>query len=550
MKKRIASALIVAQVALTAGLLTVTASASTSRIVRSVTTAPSSTAGSCDVAQNPSLQWTLCETKNELVSSENITARPGLLPGIAAASAAYQLARLEAVIADPERRPNPNPCTTVAGCPIDPRLAGWANGSGIVAPVLYTSRSGATIAGNVWATRSGPAKRPGIVIINGSIIGLEPVYRYAAQALAKAGFVVLTFDPQGEGMSDQFGETPDQTEDAFAGTPGLGVLEPSPAAGIGLGGNGLPFYDGGEDALDFFLSTPSHTYVPVPSRSTGTSHAAKQTRRVAERFDNAYNPFWNMLDPTRVGLAGHSYGAQAASWLLQQDPRVATAVIWDDLCIPVAPSPDEFTAFAGAPVNSLGGILRVPLLYGFAPECFGAPVEPAPAVTKPALSLTSDYLLAPIGYLSPPQPEDKGPASLTYTKDGLDTGSIVIRGGTHFEFDDVPAAFPATLRGIDLVTWYTTAWFAKYLQHDPRADAKLLTSRWSRDAVAGSYDPAGDANLYSWHYRSRLDLRLAGGKRFDCENLRAGCSGETTAATDGGPADYSFVSMDTTPDGK
>jgi hypothetical protein len=326
------------------------------------------------------------------------------------------------------------------------------------------------------------------------------------------------------------------------------LLGPTPVAGPGLGGNGLAFYDGGEDALNFFLSTPSHAYVPVPSRTTGTSHDAKQVRRVDEGFDTAYNPFWNMLDPKLIGLAGHSYGAQAASWLAQEDPRVTTAVAWDDLCIPVSPSPDEVTDFATAPVNTLDGILTVPLLYGFGTDCFGAPAAPAPAVTKPELSLTSDYLLEPNPYVSPPNPNDKGPASLIYTQKGLDTGSIVIRGGTHFEYNDVPALLPATLRGIDLVTWYTTAWFSKYLLHDPRADALLLTSRWSDDAAGGAADPGGDANLYSWHYRSRLDLHLAGGRRFDCEDLRAGCAGQTSASTDGGPANYSFVTVDTSPD--
>jgi hypothetical protein len=41
--------------------------------------------------------------------------------------------------------------------------------SGLVKPVLFTARSGATISGHVWAARSGPASRPGIVITNGSV---------------------------------------------------------------------------------------------------------------------------------------------------------------------------------------------------------------------------------------------------------------------------------------------------------------------------------------------------------------------------------------------
>ena len=56
------------------------------------------------------------------------------------------------------------------GCAGDVRLYDWeAKGYGIVKPVLFTARSGATISGRVWATKAGPAKRPGIVITNGSV---------------------------------------------------------------------------------------------------------------------------------------------------------------------------------------------------------------------------------------------------------------------------------------------------------------------------------------------------------------------------------------------
>jgi len=509
-------------------------------------TAPSG----CELAAYPSVQWTLCEAQNVLVSQENEIPDAVLLPQILAATAAYQAARLQVTLTDPERQPNPNSCTAIVLCPIDPRLQNWADGSGIVAPVLYTSRSGGTISGHLWATKSGPAKRPGIVIINGSIIGFEQAYWYVAQALAKAGFVVLTFDAQGEGMSDQLGETPDQTEDAFAGIPVLGLIGPTPSTGFGLGGNGLPFYDGGADALDFLLSTPAKPYTPVPSRTTGTSHNPKQQRRVTAGLDNAYNPLWQILDSSNIGLTGHSYGAIASSWLAQQDPRVSAEVAWDSLCVPTWPSPDEFIAFATAPVNQILGTVQVPAtIYGFAPECFAAPAPPAPAITKPALGLNSDYLLAPLPYLTPPRPGDKTQSSITYTAAGVDSGNIVIRGGTHLEYDDVPIGpLPASLRGIDLTTWYTVAWFSKYLKHDPNADAMLLTARWRNDATAAAVDPGKDPNLYSWHYQSRLDLTLANGQRYACENLRNGCTGQYESTEDCGPATYSFAAIDTTPD--
>ena len=63
------------------------------------------------------------------------------------------------------------------------------------------------------------------------------MYWYAAQALAKDGYIVMTFDAQGQGQSDTFGQAPDEDEGFPAQT------------------DGRPFYDGTEDALDFFLST-------------------------------------------------------------------------------------------------------------------------------------------------------------------------------------------------------------------------------------------------------------------------------------------------------
>src|SRR5581483_10803227 len=116
--------------------------------------------------------------------------------------------------------------------------------------------------GHVWATVAGPRKRPGVVITNGSVQADEQMYWYAAQTLAKDGYVVLTFDPQGQGQSDTYGQGADRNE------------------GFPAQSDGRPFYDGTEDAINFLLSDPSHRYEPVKSCTTGTVHSAKQNSRV------------------------------------------------------------------------------------------------------------------------------------------------------------------------------------------------------------------------------------------------------------------------------
>ena len=88
------------------------------------------------------------------------------------------------------------------------------------------------------------------------------MYWWAAQTLAKDGYVVLTFDPQGQGQSD----TPGEGADANEGVPAQS--------------DGRPFYDGTEDAIDYFLSTPGNPYRPVPSCSTGpATPPSRKTRR-------------------------------------------------------------------------------------------------------------------------------------------------------------------------------------------------------------------------------------------------------------------------------
>src|SRR3954469_2346500 len=153
-----------------------------------------------------------------------------------------------AQVEDPERNFMANLCATGEdGCAGDIRLYDWGpKGYGIVKPILFTARNGATLSGHVWATKAGPARRPGIVITNGSVQAAETLYWFAAQALAKAGYVVLTFDPQGQGQSDENGESPDQNEGSPAQT------------------DGRPFFDGTEDALNFFLSSAGRPYKPVP----------------------------------------------------------------------------------------------------------------------------------------------------------------------------------------------------------------------------------------------------------------------------------------------
>jgi dienelactone hydrolase len=410
---------------------------------------------------------------------------------------------------DPERDFSGNVCANGGNeCAGDVRFYDWKdNGFGIVKPVLFTARNGSTISGRVWATQQGPAQRPAVVITTGSVQAPERLYWGTAATLAKHGYVVLTYDTQGQGRSDTYGEGADR----FDGFPSQ---------------SGEPFYDGTEDALDFLLSTPAHPYDPRPSCSTGTDHSPKQDRRVAAGLDAAYNPLSDLVDPSRVGIAGHSLGAAAVSYVGQIDNRVDAIAAWDNLSGPG------------------GG-------FGSKPECVSgsSPRPDDPPVTKPGLGISNDYGLTPAPYNSDPDPEGKTKGFQAYQAAGVDSMEFVIRGGTHYESSFIPGNTTgilgtATLRGTDMVAWYTTAWFDKYVKCadgsacEADADKRLLTDRWRDDPRGGEVDAAGDPNLYSFYLRSRFDLRDAGGAERTCDDMRAGCP---TMAPDGLPAGYDHV---------
>lgn len=411
------------------------------------------------------------------------------------------------VLSDPERVLYGQLCWNKSdGCAGDTRLYEWVErGAGVVLPVAFTARNGSTLSGHLWATAAGPAKRPAIVITNGSVQAPEELYWSEAQALAKAGYVVLTWDPQGQGVSDTVGE-------------GADLLDGVPSQ------EGRPFYDGTEDALDFLLSTPQALYVPRRSCTSGTSHAAKQQRRVTAGLASAYDPLWSLIDPSRIGLAGHSLGAAAVSYIGQIDPRVDAVVAWDNLGTGKRPS---------SAVCRSGS----------------APRPDAPALRTPAIGISNDYGLTPQPNLSTPDPDAKTAGSRALSAAGIDTMEVVIRGGTHYESSFIPnPAFGGTLRGNDFVAWYTVAWFDKQLRRDATADARLLTDRWRRDAREAAVDPVKDGNLFSGYYRSRVQLRTARGATVRCETMRDAASCPALAP-DGGPQPYDVIALDRTAEG-
>jgi dienelactone hydrolase len=383
-------------------------------------------------------------------------------------------------VTDPERRPFGNLCAHHRdGCAGDVRFYDWDKQPGnIRKPVLWTARSGATISGHVWAVAGGAAGRPGVVITNGSVQAPEQLYWAYAASLARAGYVVLTWDPQTQGRSDGPGAAPTENENSSPQSVGA-------------------FTEGTVDAIDFFLSTPGSPFRPRNSRTVPTvNHTPKHARRVSEGRNAAFNPLHGLLDPTRLGIAGHSLGALGVSKVASEDRRVDAVVAWDQLRTS---------------------------------ESASSPLPPR----VPGIGMSGDYGIGspngaagvhPRARTSPPDPQGANGASRDFSRRGVPTAQVNTKGGTHFEYGVIPnAGFPATLRGLDQTAWYTIAWFEKYVRGSRDADRLLLTNRWQDDPENGRVDPSGDANLFSKDLRSRIDVRRADGSTANCEDLRTGC---------------------------
>ena len=199
------------------------------------------------------------------------------------------------------------------------------------------------------------------------------------------------------------------------------------------------FYEDSRDVLEWFTATPG--------RTTATG---------------GYNPFWQELDPNRLGVAGHSGGGATANRHGNTDPRFKAVVGWDrsgryDL-------PDE---------------LRVPSLF-----------------------LVADHGFTPERRDSPPDPDGYEEGSVDrgdkfqdfdrFREAGLDSMKIALRAATHLDW--VPNVSAASRYGEAVSVYYTLAWFDRYLKGDE--DPRLAADAFAR-LTADEFDASADLHNIS-----------------------------------------------------
>src|SRR4051794_31451442 len=404
----------------------------------------------------------------------------------------------------------------------NPLRRGWSGQRGLRVPVSYTNRYGALIRGNVFAPLPGArdpytgaelsAPYPGVVITTGSVQGSEHMYWWLAEDLAERGYVVLTYDVQGQGTSETLphqGSVADLPYCDLAAPPAAGEQSPCPGVPFQQTSN---FVYGTEDAIDFFLSTPSK---PYPNPSAGSAQV------------NAYNPVWTQFDrsrdphpatpgrTTRLAIAGHSLGALAVSYVQAVDRRVAAVVALDKLSTSTdLNGSGEFTA--------LGALKPVVPSIGVQSE-YGFTVAPY---------FANSGLFDPTGVGSPNQAPDPYREEKTgyqgWKAAGVDSMVIVPRASTHLEYTDISYVLPASRYGQDVASHYAQAWLDKYVKHDPTADAALLATTF-RYLEPTSTDwravTLNRADRLSFYFCSGYDFTRAGGGRAVNDDIAGvGCS--------------------------
>ena len=350
-----------------------------------------------------------------------------------------------------------------------------------------------------------------MVITTGSVQGSERMYWWLAQDLAERGYVVLTYDVQGQGRSETFPHqaTPRTSPTATSPrAPLAGEQTRAPACPSQQTAN---FVYGTEDAIDFFLSTPS---------------PRTATRRPGSADVDAYNPLWEQFDrspdtatatpgrTTRLALVGHSLGALAVSYVQGVDERVQAVVALDKLSTTASiRGGDEFDA--QGPLT--------PVVPGWA--CSRSTASPSPRTSRTPASSTP-----PASGRRTRRPDPRRERATGYdgwTAAGVDSMVIVPRASTHLEYTDIAYVLPASRYGQAVASHYTQAWLGKYLQHDPAADDALLATSFDYlepDSSGTWRSVALDrAERLSFYFCSGYDIGTASGRQVDDDIAGVGC---------------------------
>jgi cephalosporin-C deacetylase-like acetyl esterase len=231
--------------------------------------------------------------------------------------------------------------------------------------VMFQSRPDFWATGNLYVPASGKGPFPGIISPCGHYPNsrMEPEYQFAYMNLVKAGFVVLAYDPVGQGERRQYwNPQTNQTEVASAST----YEHSMPGQVLLLLGEDLTHYRiwDGMRAIDYLLTRPE-------------------------------------VHPEKIGCAGHSGGATLTKFISSLDERIQCAAVieggagnrWPVRFGPgsrVGPSDVEQNLFPAA----IYGVDSCDILISIAPRPLLVAIENySPAFNRTAETIKARYEL-------------------------------------------------------------------------------------------------------------------------------------------------------------
>lgn len=274
---------------------------------------------------------------------------------------------------------------------------------------------------------------PGLVFSSGASVAQRSFYMYD-MAAARAGFVVLSYDPVGQGTSEG-----DEIPQAFMGPASGRCATPVKCREL-------------QEAVRWFTGQP---IAPIEPRIGGHDPGA-----------NAINPVLGALDVTRVAIAGESNGGLAASNYLELLPTGRDA---DGRALPPIAAAVLLSGFGPAsavvPVQVQTADLDIP---GVTAENGGFPFTDGPLGTK--------------AWYEDLRASGRGAGMLQL---------LIEEGGSHGDSSNVPAAPHAVW------AWaWSTSYFADFLRCNVQLDApacdRVVAPRFGLSrSYASEYDPDG-----------------------------------------------------------
>ena len=247
-------------------------------------------------------------------------------------------------------------------------------------------------------------------------------------------------------------------------------------------------------AIAATVTGTNETYVSVDGKTytrngIGPDDYVVALQSMADFLTSGANPYSMYVDPTKIGAAGHSEGARAASGIQDVDSRIGAIVAFDNLTSDIG-SGDAGTAIF-APCPALG--------ITFGPS---QPITPR----KPAMGLAEDAPAATCPANT--DPAQKETAWGNWVNYGIDSMEIDVRGTNHLTFAQLGSATePGQEQDLQIFSFYTAAWFDKYLKGDPLAVSDLTSATvvgQPRDAVlsltylSGAYLPSQNLNCVNF----------------------------------------------------